>query len=73
MPTPEVKAELNKMRAEIDNFVVYMQRYIETQLLWVSRQCKMPYKTLEDRYEAMEWVIRVTEFVSSEEQQKFLL
>ena len=61
------------MKSELDNFVVYVQRYIETQLHWMTRVSKFTYKTLEEKLETIEWSLRNTEFISSEEHQKFLI
>jgi hypothetical protein len=46
---------------------------MESVLLWKARQVRMPYRTLEERLEMLEWVVRFSEFVSSDEQQKFML
>ena len=32
----------------------------------------MPYRTLEERLEILEWVVRFSEYVSAEEQQRFM-
>ncbi len=53
--------------------MIYFQRLMENVLLWKARQIKMPYRTLEERLEMLEWGVRFSEYVSSDEQQKFML
>ena len=64
---------INKVKADLDNFVVYIQRFIETQLNWQARIARLPYKQIEDKLETIEWSLRHAEFISSEEHQKFLI
>ena len=68
----EDSAAVTKVKVELDNFVVYIQRYIETQLNWMSRVAKMPSRSFEEKMETIEWAVRHAEFISSDEQQKFL-
>lgn len=63
---------MKKLRYEFDHFVVYLQRYIEVQLQWTARLARLPYKSNEDRMEKIEWCVRNSEFISTEEVQKFL-
>ena len=64
--------EFLNLKTEFDYFVVYVQHYIETQVQWKARQTKMIHKSLEERLEEVEWMVRNSEFISGDEQNKFL-
>ena len=45
---------------------------METELLWKARILRLPYKTIEDKFEMLEWAIRFSEYVGNDEHQKFM-
>jgi hypothetical protein len=45
---------------------------MEMELLWRARQIRMPYKTIEEKLEILEWSVRFSEYINSEEHQKFM-
>jgi len=59
------------VKREFDLFVVYHQRFIETHLNWYTRLNTMMYKRLEERLEVVELVVRLSDFLTSDDQQNF--
>ena len=64
---------MEKLRIDFDNFVIYVQRFIEEHLNWNGKIVRSSYKEIEDKMDTVEWAIRNSDFVSNDEVQKFFL
>ena len=62
-----------RLRSDFDNFVIYVQKFIEEHLNILARIVRADYKTIEDKMDTIEWAVRNADFISNDEIQKFFL
>ena len=67
------KSDVEKLKVEFDNFMVYVQKYIEENLNVLSRTVVAEYRSVEDKMDAVEWTVRYADYISNDEIQKFYL
>jgi hypothetical protein len=59
------------VKREFDNFVIYVQKYIDETLRTRNITVKSRTKPIEAKMETLDWAVRFSDFISSEELQKF--
>ncbi|CDW86935.1 UNKNOWN [Stylonychia lemnae] len=64
---------IERLRSDFDNFVIYVQKFIEEHLNVLARIVRAEYKTIEDKMDTIEWAVRNADFISNDEIQKFFL
>lgn len=62
-----------RLRSDFDNFVIYVQKFIEEHLNVLARCVRADYKSIEEKMDTVEWAVRNADFISNDEIQKFFL
>jgi len=59
--------EFDRLRSDFDNFVVYVQKYIEEHLNVLQRIVRAEYRSVEEKMDTIEWAVRYADFISNDE------
>lgn len=59
------------MKKDFDEFVIYMQKFIDENMKTKSILVKAESKAIENKMDALDWAVRFSEFISSQELQQF--